>query len=261
MSSNQTSISSNLTNADELISRVSSIGSKYNPVPVAFTIPRLTELKTSSEIYADQAKKAENSWKKSSAARSLVFDSADGLVTRAFNSFSISGASEQSIQQAESKVHVYRNIRISDKPTADEVAAAKAEGKDRKTNVQHNATFDKKIENFGDIVDFMDKSGFYGPNETDISIAGLTATYEDMKSTNKICSQNGIDLDKARMLRDTVMFTKGTGLVDVLLGVKKYVKSAFGATSVQYKSISYLKFKNIKKINNPDQEEPQAPES
>lgn len=261
MSSNQTSIGSNLTNAEELIDRVSSFGPKYNPVPVAFTIPGLTQLKTSAETLVNNAKTAENVWKNSTSARSLVFDSADGLVTRAFNAYSISGASEQSIQQAESKVHVYRSIRVSEKPTAEEIATAKAEGKELKTNVQHNATFEKRVENFGDFVDFLDNSGHYGPNETDISIAGLQAKHEEMKSNNKICSQNAIELDKARMLRDTVMFSKGTGLVDISMGVKKYVKSAFGATSVQYKSISYLKFRNIKVINNPDQEEPQAPES
>jgi hypothetical protein len=254
------SISSNLTNADELIDRVSSFGPKYNPVPVAFTILGLTQLKTSAETLVNNAKSAENVWKNSTMSRSLVFDSADGLVTRAFNAYSISGAPEQSIQQAESKVHVYRNVRVSDKPTAEEIAAAKAEGKELKINVQHNATFDKKVENFGDIIDFLNNSGHYSPNEADISIAGLTAKYEEMKNNNKICSQNAIELDKARMLRDTVMFSKSTGLVDVSLDVKKYVKSAFGATSVQYMSISGLKFKNIKKINNPDQEELQAPE-
>lgn len=259
MSSNQASISANLTNADELIDRVSSFGPKYNPVPVAFTIAGLTQLKTSAETLVNNAKTAENVWKNSTSARSLIFDGADGLVTRAYNAYSISGATEQSIRQAESKVHAYRNERVSDKPTEEEKAAAKAEGKELKTNVQHNATFDKKAENFGDFVDFLDNSGIYGPNEADISIAGLTARHEEMKSNNKICSQNAIELDKARMLRDTVMFSKGTGLVDVSLGVKTYVKSAFGITSVQYKSISGLKFKNIKKINNPDQVEQPEP--
>lgn len=261
MSSKQASISANLTNAEELIDRVSSFGPKYNPVPIAFTIPGLTQLKTSAETLVNIANTAENVWRNSTMTRSLIFDSVDGLVTRAFNSYSISGAPEQSIQQAESKVHAYGNVRVSDKPTEEEKAAAKAEGKELKTNVQHNATFEKRVENFGDFVDFLGNSGHYGPNETDISIAGLKAKHEEMKSNNKICSQNAIELDKARMLRDTVMFSKVTGLVDISMGVKKYVKSAFGATSVQYKSISYLKFRNINVINNPDQQEPQASES
>jgi len=261
MSSIQTSNSSNLTNAGELIGRVSSFGPKYNPVPIAFTIPRLNELKASADSLEALAQTAENIWRNSTTARVLVFNDADGKVTRAFNSFSISGAPKQSIQQATSKVHAYRSIRISDKPTADEKAAAKAEGKELKTNVQHNATFDKKVENIGDFIDFLDNSGFYGPNEADISIPGLKALHEEMKNNNKICTQATIERDKARMLRDTVMYSDGTGLVDIAQGVKRYVKSAFGATSVQYKSISSLKFRKIKKINNPDQEPPQTPET
>ena len=178
----------------------------------------------------------------------MAFKDTDGLVTRAINSFHISGASEQSIQQAESKVRTYRSIRASEKPTSEEIAAAKAEGKELRINVQHNATFDKKIENFTDFIDFLANSSQYGPNETDIAVDGLTAKLAELKTQNSNCSKTLAELDAARLTRDIVMFTDVTGLVDIAMGVKKYVKSAFGATSIQYKSISDLRFRKIKKI-------------
>jgi hypothetical protein len=52
-------------------------------------------------------------------------------------------------------------------------------------------------------------------------------------------------LNVARMARNTLLYTKNTGLVDVALGVKLYVKSAFGATSPEYKSISDIQFTKL----------------
>lgn len=261
MSTKQTSIGSNVVNLGELTERVSTFGVKYNPVRSDFTISNLTALKTSAETLAELVKTAENVDNNSIAARTLSFKNNDGLVTRAINSYKISGASEQSILQAESKVRIYRNIRVSEKPTAEEIAAAKVEGKELRINVHHNSTFDKKIENFADFIDFLDNSSKYRPNETDIAVEGLTAKLTELKIQNSTCSKTSAELDAARMARDTMMFTNGTGMVDIAKGVKQYIKSVFGATSLQYKSISDLKFINIKKITNQATADITTPES
>ncbi|MBW8334622.1 MAG: hypothetical protein K0M40_21585 [Prolixibacteraceae bacterium] len=248
MNKNQSGINSNVVNLSELIDRISTFGAKYNPVRNDFTIPALTELKASGETLVAVTKTAENVDNNATAARSMSFKGSDGLITRASNAFNISGASEQSIQQAESKVRTYRSIRASEKPTAEEIAAAKADGKELRTNVNHNSSFDRKIENMADFIDFLSNSPYYGPNETDISVAGLTAKLTELKNHNSICSRTAADLDAARLVRDTMLFTDITGLVDIAMGVKKYVKSAFGANSIQYKSISKIGFRKYKKI-------------
>jgi hypothetical protein len=255
MSSNQTNINSNVVNLGELIERVTTLGVKYNPVRSEFTIPRLAELKASGETAVARVQTADNIYKNSITARALAFKDADGLVTRAISSFGISGASAQSIRQAESKVRTYRSIRTSEKPTDDEIAAAKAEGKELRVNVQHNATFDKKIENFADFIDFLANSPLYKPNETDINVEGLTAKLADLKNKNNLCLKTSAELDAVRLARDMVLFTDVTGLVDVAMGVKKYIKSAFGATSVQYKSVTGIHFRKIKKITDQSSQE------
>jgi len=257
MATNQSSINSNVVNLGELIQRISKFGVKYNPPRTDFSIPYLTDLKASGEIVVANSKSADNIDTNSSAARSLALKTMDGLVTRSNNSFSISGAPKQSIKQAASKVRTYRNIRVSAKPTAEQKATAKAEGKELKTNTMHNANIDKKIENVEDYIDFLKKSGIYAPNESDISIEGLTASLNDLKAKQSISSKTSSDADDARMARNILLFTDDTGLVDIAFGVKRYVKSVFGAKSIQYKQISDLKFKKFKKIVNQDTQEPQ----
>ena len=260
MSSKQSSINSNVVNVGELIERISTFGVKFNPVRNDFTIPFLTELKTNAETLVGLAKTAENIDKNSIAVRASGIKSIDGLVTRAINSFSISGASPQSVQQAESKVRTFRNIRVSAKPTAEELAAAKADGKELRVNALHNASYDRKIENFADIIDFVKNSSEYGPNEADISVNGLTHKLKEIKTQNNTCLRTAAELDATRMERDTMLCADVTGLVDVAMGAKKYVKSVYGANSPQYKSISDLRFRKTKKITTLDTVDIPAPE-
>jgi hypothetical protein len=43
-----------------------------------------------------------------------------------------------------------------------------------------------------------------------------------------------------------LLYTTGTGLVELAGEVKKYIKSVYGATSAQYKQVSGLKFTSVK---------------
>ena len=53
-----------------------------------------------------------------------------------------------------------------------------------------------------------------------------------------------IPLNNARISRNDTMYKENIGLVDVATDVKTYIKSVFGATSPQYKTVSILKFTN-----------------
>ena len=44
--------------------------------------------------------------------------------------------------------------------------------------------------------------------------------------------------------RNKILYEENTGLVDIALDSKTYIKSVFGSTSPQYKQVSKLYFKN-----------------
>ena len=46
----------------------------------------------------------------------------------------------------------------------------------------------------------------------------------------------------ARISRDNLLYSKDSGLVDVAMDVKNYVKSIFGATSPEYANVSDIEF-------------------
>jgi len=53
-------------------------------------------------------------------------------------------------------------------------------------------------------------------------------------------------LSNARITRNDILYKPNTGLVDIAIDTKTYIKSVFGASSPQYKQVSGLEFKTVK---------------
>ena len=67
-----------------------------------------------------------------------------------------------------------------------------------------------------------------------------------MKTKNTAVITAATALSNTRIARNDILYKATVGLVGVVQEVKKYVKSAFGATSSQYKQISGLPFRKLK---------------
>ncbi len=69
---------------------------------------------------------------------------------------------------------------------------------------------------------------------------------DDLKAKNAAVVEATIPVSNARVSRNEILYKENTGLCDVAMDVKTYIKSVFGATSPQYKQISKLEFKKVK---------------
>lgn len=246
MSANQFSHEQNVVSLGVEITRVNTFGEAYNPSRDDLKIPVLNQLKEHGDVVITSWNTADNLFKKAIAARSLAFSDLDSLTTRAINAFRISVVAPQSIEQAEALVRDIRGERASGKLTDEELAAAKEEGKDPKQVVVHNSSYDSRTSSFRKFVQYVGAEDQYRPNEADISPAGLDAKLTVLEAATSNYNTAGAALEAARLVRDTFLYTEKTGLVDIALAVKGYVKSAFGADSPQYKQISDIAFNKLK---------------
>ena len=87
----------------------------------------------------------------------------------------------------------------------------------------------------------------YTPNENDLKTATVTAKINTLTTKNNEVSAAYIKISNSRIKRYKTIYGIDTGMVDVALEVKKYVKSLFGATSPEYAQFSRLEFKRAKK--------------
>jgi len=242
MPANQSTNEHNVVNLGELISNISTFKAKYSPTRSEFIIESLRLLKEKSEAANEAVTDAEITLQSSQTARSSGFIGFDPLITRVINALRISGASAQSIAQAEAIVRDLRGKRASAIASDEDVAAAKEKGTAINQITRHINTFESKYSNFLILIIFLGTIPVYKPNEEDLSVTSLNARYISMKNADEQCSEAQVAIDAARANRDKVLYAEGTGMVDIALGVKTYVKSAFGASSNEYMAISSIAF-------------------
>jgi len=107
-------------------------------------------------------------------------------------------------------------------------------------------SFDNRLDSFDKLIQLLGNIPQYAPNEEELKVSTLSNFYASLSSANVAAGQAETDLSNIRLTRNELLYKAGTGLVDVAMSVKTYVKSLFGATSPQYKQVSGLTFSVIK---------------
>ena len=106
--------------------------------------------------------------------------------------------------------------------------------------------FDSRLDNLFKLIQLLLSIPEYNPNEEELKIAYLNTLMEDLKLKNAAVIEKTIPLSNARISRNNILYKDDTGLCDMAMNVKTYLKSLFGPTSLEYKQISSLSFKKIK---------------
>jgi hypothetical protein len=241
-STNLTGNEQNVTNLGLLITVISTFGPAYNPSKSSLTIPGLTELLEKGKLEINAANIAEVTYDNALSARTVAFDGYDGLITRSINALRIMGVPAQTLAQAEALVRELRGKRASELLTAEELAAAKADGNPTKQVVKHNSTINSRLENMAKYVLLLESIPDYNPNEAELTTSALRNKLEDLKSKHDQVHASEATLDATRLSRDKFLYTENIGLVDNGQNAKKYTKSVFGANSPEYKQVTAIKF-------------------
>lgn len=231
----------NAANLGQAIAFVTSYGATYNPTNSALTIAALGAKKTAADGSIDDVTAAMGPYKMVVNDRQEKFEGIRKRTTRAINALEASGASQKDVDDARTfkrKLDGARAKTLVDDPNTDE---DESEG-----NSVSQQSYVQLVEHLDNFIQVLIDSGSYAPNETDIQIATLQAYSADLKAANDAVANAIPPLSNARIARNEILYAEGTGLVDIALLVKKYVKSVFGADSPQYKQISGLKFTRYK---------------
>ena len=73
------------------------------------------------------------------------------------------------------------------------------------------------------LIQLLASQAGYAPNETDLKVTTLTTLVGDMRTKKTGAINTLTPLSNARISRNTLLYTKGTGLVDIAGEVKKYI--------------------------------------
>ena len=237
----------NVTNLKTLIAAILGYGERYNPVNALITLMALQALYLLGLSAVNEVDTAQPINTKARNARNEAFDSLDTLVTRIGNAFKAIVTNEPARARVRSLVLLIQRGRVNPKKERPPVTDPEADHETVKENASHKSGYDKQLENFYKLIQYLASFPAYKPNEGDLTIEGLTAFYNDLTAKNNLVETTQTQLVVARRLREEVLNKPETGLVQLCNDSKSYVSSVFGARSPEYKQISKLKFRTYKR--------------
>ena len=238
----ETGHAKNVANFEKLVVNVSGLGAAYNPSRGSIQLSAINDLLGNAKAVISNLNQAESVNKNAISAREEAFEPLSKLITRVGNSLKASASSSSTDDQATTLIRKLQGRRATPKMTDDEKKAAEAEGKTVKESSSSQMSFDNRLDNFDKLIKLLTTVPEYAPNETELSVDGLTTLYNDLNSKNLDVINASVPLTTARIARDQALYSPLTGIVDISVDVKMSVKSVLGASAPQYKAISGLTF-------------------
>jgi len=244
-STSETGHAKNVANFEDLISFCTGYGGSYNPSKAILQIANLTTLHTNAGTSVSGVTTSKTAFSNATNARQTAFDPLKKLCTRIVNALDATDATDKLVKDAKSINNKIQGKRAGEKPkpatTADSEAA-----EDKSISVSQQS-YDSLIDNFDKLIQLISTEPTYTPNETELQISTLQTNLGNLKTTNTAVVNAYTNYSNSRITRNNILYGATTGLVDVALEVKKYVKSVFGATSPQFKQVSKLEFTRPRK--------------
>ena len=241
-STNETGHAKNVAHFDELISSATGYGPTYNPSRASLKLEALQSVSATAKSAIGGVNSAYPVYSNAVAAREVAFTPLSKLVTRALNALKATDSHTHVDDNAKTFARKIQGRRATPKMTESQKKEATDAGKEVVEISSSQMSYDSRLENFDKFIKLLANVPQYTPNEEDLKITSLTVLYNDLKAKNIAVVNAAIPLTNARILRNEVLYKANTGLVDLAIDTKTYIKSVFGATSPQYKQVSKLEF-------------------
>ncbi|SKC11898.1 hypothetical protein SAMN05660477_03138 [Soonwooa buanensis] len=223
----------NVANFQELIGYCTAYGTAYNPSKTALQLTSLNTLLASAKTELTNVTTAKNTFDTVTGDRQVAFEPLKSLATKVYNSISVTDATEQTLADAKTINNKLQGKRAN--PTS------QSPNPDNQVSVSRQS-YDSLTENFSSLLDLVSSIPSYTPNEADLNTTSLTTFRDNLQTANTNVINAEVAYSNARISRDNILYSKDSGLVEIAMDVKNYVKSVFGATSPQYKQVSGIKF-------------------
>ncbi len=236
----------NVANFGKLISECTGYSAGYNPSNPDISLESMRTLLTGSQGTLDSLNSGIPAYNNAIAARELAFKPLSKLITRVINALKATSAPDEIISKVVTLVRKLQGRRASAKLTEEEKQELIAQGKEVNEISSSQLSFDNRLNNLDQFIKLLASIPEYSPNETELQVTTLTAMLEDLKQKNNAAVEAASPVNLARIARNDILYRENTGLVDVALSAKRYVKSVYGASSPEYRLISGLVFKRYK---------------
>ena len=237
-STSETGHAKNVANFQDLISFVTGYGAPYNPTKIILKLPNLITLHATGQTDIGTVITDSTAYNNKVNERYTEFSTVKPLSTRLVNALEATDASPEKIKDAKGF-----NRKMQGKRTSIISAPIDPSTPAPTTISSSQQSYDQLIQHLAGFNSVLLTELSYSPNENDLKTATVTAKINTLTTKNNEVSTAYTKISNSRLKRNKTIYGSGTGMVEVALEVKKYVKSLFGATSPEYAQISSLEFR------------------
>jgi hypothetical protein len=238
----------NVTSLVKLIKEILSFGARYNPTKFSIKLENLNDLLNRIKLSLKAVDAAKDVKNKASEMREKVFKELEVYVTRLVGAVGSCDILPGRVEKFASLVRKFRGVRAT--PPASSKVSDLPDGsapEETKTYSTAQTSFVRKEDNFSEIVTFLEGEPNYQTNEMELTISAIQAMMSELVARNDAVSAAEAQYFSALIARDKLFFSPPDGLVPCSKAVKSYVKSAFKASSPEFKKVSGIPFTNKKK--------------
>lgn len=233
----------NVINFQSLLTFIDSLGDLYNPSRECIKREALQTLLDNTHESFNSLYKAQSNYTLAVDDRIAAFEPLSKLVTRIFSALKASDSSMKTDESVKTIVRKIQGKRATPIVSTKHTNSESTEVKEIKHISTSQMSYDSRLENFDWFIIFLSKIPEYNPNEEDLKIESLKALHSELKAKNNLVMTAHSNMETERSQRNKMLYQPLTGIVDISIDIKNYIKSLFGASSYQFKQISNLRFK------------------
>lgn len=231
----------NVAYLHELIDFCLGYGGAYNPTRTEYKVSELQALETNADAAINLVTAKRTAFNNAINDRIAAFKDLRALSTRLVNALSATSAPKALIDDAKGYNKKIQGSRATAVETPTDPNAPVPT-----TISVSQLSRDQLIQHFTGLIEVLSSEPSYNPNEADLKISSLNTKKSLLITTNNAVSAAYADYSNAIIARNKTLYADEKGLVPIALGVKKYIKSIFGATSDEYAQVKGLPFRNLK---------------
>lgn len=246
MATNETGNYKNVANLNLFNGYIDSWGIIYNPAKTSITKTNLIALYAAGNVQIDKVQLAKNGYSTAVGVRKEAFADIHKFSTRIMGALSGTNVSADTMRNAQTinrKIQAQRAVEPDANPNNPIIPQP---GDPTTTHSISRQSYDSLYENFQDYSNLLTNAPNYDPNEAEFQPAALTAYALNLKTKNEAIDLAIVEVSNSRITRNHFLYDHETGLVDIALDAKEYVKGLFGASSPEYKVINKISFRNRK---------------
>ena len=231
----------NIAHFQDLISSISGFSSVYSPSNILIVLTNMQNQYTTVDSQEKALNTAIETAEGPVHSRQDKFAALNKTVSKVNNSYGSTNASKRDKSRVQK---LTANIR-GDNAKRIRLSNGKL---DPKFISRSHLSFVNKLNNLDLLINFLELDPLYSPNESGMKIATLKALKTELTALNKNVSLLANDVVTKRIARNFGLYLLGTGLIDVALLSKKYIRSVFGSRSPEAKEVGRIAFRRLMKL-------------